>query len=874
MFTEQQRIKEKANPKSVWPKWGPYLSERQWGTVREDYSADGNAWEYITHEKARSYAYRWGEEGIGGLSDENQLLCFSWAFWNGQDPCLKERLFGLSGAQGNHGEDVKEYYFYLDNLPSHSYMKMLYKYPHQAFPYQQLMDENANRTKQETEFELEETGVFEDDAYFDIYMEYGKVAAEDLLIRCTIINRGQEKASLHILPQLWFRNTWRWGYDDYQPQLRANGDLTIQVDDQRLGEDPYLFYAQNQDGQLLFCENETNTQKLYNYTSLRSSYKDAINEYVVNQQWHVVNRLQKGTKAAIHYSLELAPGEERELSFRLSNRAMEQPFYHFNEMLQQCRKGADEFYRSIQKRRLSEDACNIQRQAYAGMLWSKQFYYLDVPQWLKGDPAMPAPPVERHQGRNYEWLHLNNADIISMPDKWEYPWYAAWDLAFHCIPLAKIDPVFAKQQLILLTREWYMHPNGQLPAYEWNFSDVNPPVHAWAAWEVYTMEKQATGNGDAEFLEAIFHKLLINFTWWVNRKDQDNRNIFQGGFLGLDNIGVFDRSAPLPGGGRLEQADATSWMAMYCLNMMRIALELALSNHVYEDMGTKFFEHFLLIAGAMNNVGGEDIAIWDEEDAFFYDVLHIPGIGNEQLKIRSIVGLIPLFAVEVLNAEVLEQLPEFAKRLNWFLKYRPDLAKLVSRWETEGVGQTHLLSLLRGHRMKCLIRKMVAEAEFLSDYGVRSMSAYHHFNSYCYIGSGQRLCISYVPGESDSDLFGGNSNWRGPIWFPINYMLIKSLLAFHRYYGDEFLVEYPTGSGQKMTLKAISQKMAQRLVALFTKDENGYRPVYGQSELFQNSPHFKDHLLFYEYFHGDTGKGLGASHQTGWTGLIVDLMEM
>lgn len=874
MSTEQQRINEKANPKSLWPKWGPYLSERQWGTVREDYSADGNAWAYITHEKARSYAYRWGEEGIGGLCDQDQLLCFSWAFWNGQDPFLKERLFGLSGAQGNHGEDVKEYYYYLDNLPSHSYMKMLYKYPHQAFPYQQLIDENANRTKQEAEFELAETGAFDADAYFDLYMEYGKVEAEDLLIRCTIINRGKEKAALHILPQLWFRNTWRWGYDEYQPQLSGNGDFTIQVDDQRLGGEPYLFYAQTQEGQLLFCENETNTQKLYHYTSPRSSYKDAINEYVVNQQSHVINRMHKGTKAAIHYAVELEPGEEREFSFRLSNHSLAQPFDQFNELLQHCREEANEFYKTIQKSHIGADARNIQRQAYAGMLWSKQFYYLDVPQWLKGDPAMPAPPVERQEGRNYEWMHLNNADIISMPDKWEYPWYAAWDLAFHCIPLAKIDPVFAKQQLILLTREWYMHPNGQLPAYEWNFSDVNPPVHAWAAWEVYTMEKQKTGTGDEKFLEAIFHKLLINFTWWVNRKDQDNRNIFQGGFLGLDNIGVFDRSAPLPGGGRLEQADATSWMAMYCLNMMRIALELALSNHVYEDMGTKFFEHFLLIAGAMNNVGGEDIAIWDEEDAFFYDVLHIPGIGNEQLKIRSIVGLIPLFAVEVLSAEVLEQLPEFAKRLNWFLKYRPDLAKLVSHWETEGVGQTHLLSLLRGHRMKCLIRKMVSEAEFLSDYGVRSMSAYHHFNSYCYIGSGQHWCISYVPGESDSDLFGGNSNWRGPIWFPINYMLIKSLLVFHRYYGDEFLVEFPTGSGHKHTLKDVARKLAQRLLAIFTKDEKGHRPVFGDSELFRSSPHFKELVLFYEYFHGDSGKGLGASHQTGWTGLIVDLMEM
>ncbi|TAJ11289.1 glucosidase [Marinilabiliaceae bacterium JC017] len=873
MKAEHERIAEKADKNSRWNKWGPYLSERQWGTVREDYSADGNAWGYITHDKARSYAYRWGEEGIGGICDKNQYLCFSLALWNGHDPFIKERLFGLSGAQGNHGEDVKEYYYYLDNVPSHSYMKMLYKYPHQAFPYKQLIEENAKRNKQE-EYELVDTGIFDEQAYFDVFIEYGKVGPEDLLIRITAVNRGFSQARLDLLPQLWFRNTWSWGYDAYRPRMCVLKDKHIKIEDDRLNTQPYFLYVGDSDGQLLFCDNETNTERLYDYQGDSVFYKDGINDFVVKGQDHAINWERSGTKVAINYPCDLEPGASKVVTLRLSNAVLADPFVDFNDLFLTCINDADAFYVDIQAALKNEDAKNIQRQAYAGMLWSKQFYYFDVPQWLNGDPAMPSPPGERQDGRNREWLHLNNADIISMPDKWEYPWYAAWDLAFHCISFAKIDVIFAKQQLILLTREWYMHPNGQLPAYEWNFSDVNPPVHAWAAWEVYEMEKQKTGQGDMKFLEAIFHKLLINFTWWVNRKDLDNRNVFQGGFLGLDNIGVFDRSASLPGGGRLEQADATSWMAMYCLNMMRMALELAIANDVYENMATKFFEHFLLIAGAMNNVGGEGIQIWDDEDEFFYDVLHIPGIGNEQLKIRSIVGLIPLFAVEVLDADLLAQVPEFAARLKWFLTYRPDLAKLVSRWEEGGVGHTHLLSLLRGHRMKCLVKKMVAQTEFLSDYGVRSMSAYHHINSYCYIGGGQRLCISYVPGESDSDLFGGNSNWRGPIWFPINYMLIKSMVVFHRYYGDDFLVEYPSGSGRKATLLEIARQLAGRLANIFLKNSNGNRPVFGNKELFQSSPYFRDNLLFYEYFHGDNGKGLGASHQTGWTGLITEILEM
>jgi hypothetical protein len=869
MEKERERLDEAKLKKNNWKKWGPYLSEREWGTVREDYSPNGDSWNYLTYDQARSRAYRWGEDGIGGICDEQQLLCFAFGFWNGKDTHLKERFFGLSNPQGNHGEDIKEYHFYLDNVPTHSYMKMLYKYPQSEFPYNILVNENAKRGRDESEYELIDTGLFNEDRYFDIFIEYAKAEAEDILIRATIYNRYKENAELNIIPQLWFRNTWAWGLDNYKPIIRSTVENHLDIEHKEL-KNFKLYFDGKPD--IIFCDNETNFQKLYSVENKSLFCKDGINDFIVGKENNLINS-EKGTKAGLNFKKIIQPEKPFQIRLRLTNKTNEAPFEKFEEIFNEKITDANYFYSGVQKNLKNGELKKLQRQAFAGMLWNKQFYFYDIARWLSGDPSQPAPPPQRKSGRNSNWVHLNNFDIISMPDKWEYPWYAAWDLGFHCITLAIIDAEFAKHQLIHLTREWYMHPNGQLPAYEWNFSDVNPPVHAYAAWRVYKIdEKNNNGAGDKRFLEAVFHKLLLNFTWWVNRKDADDRNIFQGGFLGLDNIGVFDRSSDIPDGSHIEQADGTSWMAMYCLNMMRISLELSKEKPVYQDLATKFFEHFLYIAGAMLNIAGEGINMWDEDDEFYYDVLHTSGNKHQKLKVRSIVGLIPLFAVEVIEPEIMKSCPEFAARLEWFLNYRKDLAGLVSHWEIMGKGERRLLSLLRGHRMKCLLKRMLDENEFLSDYGIRALSKYHSTNPFVFRSDGREFTVKYVAGESDSGLFGGNSNWRGPVWFPVNFLIIESLQRFHHYYGDDFKVEYPTGSGTFLTLRDISEKLTERLIKLFAVDKNGNRPSNGNAEKFNKDKYFKDYILFQEYFHGDSGAGLGASHQTGWTGLIAKLI--
>jgi hypothetical protein len=868
---EQARLGEDARGKRNWRLWGPYLSERQWGTVREDYSPYGNAWDSFPHDAARSRAYRWGEDGIAGISDEQQRLCLALALWNGRDPILKERLFGLTNSEGNHGEDVKELYYYLDATPTHSYLKMLYKYPQREFPYAGLVEENRRRGKSEPEFELIDTDAFVDDRYFDVFVEYVKVAPDDLLMSVTIHNRGPEAATLHVLPQLWFRNTWSWKQGSVRPGIECENAGTVLARHAELGK--YRLYA-TREPEWLFCDNDTNTRRLYGTDGPSQHPKDAFHNYLIAGRKEAVNPLASGTKAGAHYALDISAGGTSRLRLRLKAGAIGDPFRNFDDSIDKRRQEADEFYEELQVELTDPEARRVQRQAFAGMIWSKQFFYYDVPEWLRGDPAQPPPPPERRRGRNHEWKHLNNADIVSMPDKWEYPWYAAWDLAFHCIPLALVDPEFAKSQLVLLTREWYMHPNGQLPAYEWAFGDVNPPVHAWSAWRVFQIDRKRRGDtGDLAFLERVFHKLMLNFTWWVNRKDAQGRNVFQGGFLGLDNIGCFDRSAPLPTGGFINQADGTSWMAMYSLNLMRIALELAMNDHVYEDIATKFFEHFLFIAQAMNDMGEEGVGLWDEKDEFYYDVLN-PSVGGVvPLKVRSMVGFVPLFAVETLEPEVLERLPGFAQRVEWFLNYRPDLANLVSRWNEPGHGQRRLLSLLRGHRMKCLLRRMLDESEFLSEYGVRALSRYHRDQPYVFSANGQGLTVAYQPAESNSGLFGGNSNWRGPIWFPVNYLIIESLEKFHYYYGDEFKVECPVGSGNFMNIAQVAAELSRRLARIFLPDAEGRRPVFGHTPRMQNDPRFRDHVLFYEYFDGDSGRGVGASHQTGWTGLVAKLLQ-
>ena len=870
---EKLRLLACTEKNPAWKKWGPYLSERQWGTVREDYSESGTAWDYFPHDHARSRAYRWGEDGIAGFSDSRLRLCLSLALWNGADLILKERLFGLTNGEGNHGEDVKELYYYLDATPTHSYLKMLYKYPQAAYPYANLVEENRRRGMGAPEYELLDTGVLADHRYFDVFVEYAQAEIGDVLMRITIHNRGPDSAPIHVLPQLLFRNSWSWGPNRPKLRLRTAGQAIV-AEHETLGT--YHCYAQSsaESGfRWLLTENETNVRKLYGCEA-PGPFKDAFHDYVIHGNHDAVSLTGQGTKAAAYFQMEIPGRSSAHVHMRLSNRALETPFADFDAVFAARIADADEFYADLQHNIDNDDARLVQRQALAGMIWSKQFFYFDIPEWLRGDPEQPRPPPARRRGRNRDWAHLNNADIISMPDKWEYPWYAAWDLAFHTISLAMIDPDFAKEQLILLTREWYMHPNGQIPAYEWAFGDVNPPVHGWAAWRIYQMDRNRRGGkGDLNFLERVFHKLMLNFTWWVNRKDAEGRNVFQGGFLGLDNIGVFDRSAQLPTGGHIDQADGTSWMAMYALNLMRIALELAQTNPVYEDIATKFLEHFLHIAEAMSNVGEAGIGLWNEEDKFFYDVLHLPDGSMVPLKVRSMVGLIPLFAVETLEPELLAKVPQFTKRLEWFLQYRPDLAKLVSHWSAEGRGKRRLLSLLRGHRMKRLFARMLDETEFLSDYGIRAISKYHQDHPYLFQVGGSEMSVHYLPGESNSGLFGGNSNWRGPIWFPVNFLLIESMQKFHHYYGDEFQIEYPTGSGRHISIDAAAREVAGRLTRIFLKDAHGRRPVYNQYPQIQDDPHFNDLILFYEYFHGDTGRGVGASHQTGWTGLVAKLLQ-
>ena len=884
---ERARLAEAHENTQPWYRWGPYLTERQWGTVREDYSPTGTAWDFFPHDHARSRTYRWGEDGLLGISDEECRMCFALSLWNGEDPILKERLFGLTGSEGNHGEDVKEYYYFLDNTPTHSYMKALYKYPQRAFPYTDLVAENRRRGREEPEYELIDTGAFADDRYFDVTVEYAKADPTDILIRITAINHGPDTAHLHLLPTLWFRNTWSWGSEEHdpipRPELHAvdvpwaldgvEGYSLVRATHSTLGEYWLACRYNAKQPQLLFTENESNAERLWGVQNRTLYVKDGINDAVVNGVYDAVNPKSVGTKVAAHYDFSITPGATQTVILRLSAMQHTSPFEHAEEVFKARQKEAESFYQAYGAKNMSDDARLVQRQAFAGLLWSKQFYYYDIDMWLNGDPSGPPPPESREQERNAEWRHLNNADIISMPDTWEYPWFAAWDLAFHCIPLALVDPEFAKKQLILLLREWYMHPNGQLPAYEWAFGDVNPPVHAWAAWRVYKIEKRRTGKADRDFLERIFQKLLLNFTWWVNRKDSEGHNVFQGGFLGLDNIGVFDRSAPLPTGGHLEQADGTAWMGMYCLNMLMIALELARENRVYEDVATKFFEHFLYIAGALNNIGGDGISLWDEEDQFFYDVLHMPDDSRVPLKVRSLVAFIPLLAVETIEPDLLDALPDFKARLEWFLEHRPNLAKLVSRWHEPGMEDRRLLALVRGHRMKRLLKRMLDPEEFLSDYGIRAISKYHAEHPYDYRTHGMDYVVSYEPGESSTGLFGGNSNWRGPIWFPINFLLIETLQKFHHYYGDDFLVECPTGSDQKLTLWQIADMLSCRLTHIFQRGDDGRRPVFGANETFQSNPHWRDYPLFHEYFHGDTGRGVGASHQTGWTALVAKLLE-
>jgi hypothetical protein len=869
MTAEQQRLDEARQRTKHWKRWGPYLSERAWGTVREDYSPHGSAWDYFPHDHARSRAYRWNEDGIAGISDRQQRICFAVALWNGRDPILKERLFGLTGNEGNHGEDVKEYYFYLDSTPTHSYMKYLYKYPQGEFPYGQLVEENRRRGKDAPEFELIDTGIFDGDRYFDVVVEYAKADVDDILIKVTVTNRGGEAASLNLLPTVWFRNTWSWNQNGTaKPWLQGTSDSVVELNHKDVGK-RWLYC----DGapELLFTENNTNTQRLFHFTNGSGYVKDGINDYVVHGNQQAVNPEHRGTKAAANYRLTIAPGETATVRLRLSDH--ERDFTDFETIFADRIHEADEFYQTIVPTDLSDDARLVMRQAFAGMLWSKQYYHYVIEQWLDGDPATPKPPKERVHGRNHEWKHLYNADVISMPDKWEYPWYAAWDLAFHCVPLALVDSDFAKDQLLLMLREWYMHPNGQLPAYEWAFGDVNPPVHAWAAWRVYKIEKKRRGVGDTVFLKRVFQKLLLNFTWWVNRKDADGMNIFQGGFLGLDNIGVFDRSAPLPTGGHIAQSDGTSWMAMYALNLLAIAMELAKEDPCFEDVASKFWEHFIYIAHAMNNRGDDEIRLWDDQDGFFYDVLHLPQGKPFPMKVRSMVGLIPLFAVETLEPELLERLPDFKKRMEWFIENRPDLTANVACMRTPGNGERRLLSIVNKEKIESVLRFMLDENEFLSQYGIRAISRYHKDHPYVLQVNGTEHRVDYEPAESSTGLFGGNSNWRGPIWFPLNYLLIESLQKFYYYLGDDFKVECPVGSGQMLTLWEVAGEISKRLSRIFLKDDNQRRPVFGGAEKFQTDPNWRDLVPFHEYFNGDNGSGIGASHQTGWTGLVAKLLQ-
>jgi len=878
MTAEHQRLADAGARRADWKNWGPYVSERAWGTVREDYSETGEAWEAFPHDHARSRAYRWSEDGLGGFCNRYQNVCLGIALWNEQDPILKERLFGLTGNEGNHGEDVKEYYYYLDGTPTHSYMKMLYKYPQVAYPYGRLVQENQRRSRHEPEFELVDAlgRGFRQNRYFDIFIEYAKATEEDILCRITAVNRGPDTAPLHLLPHLWFRNTWSWDAERPSPRMHdsSHGNLTcVEVNHRHLGTWWWHVFAPGASPPpLLFTENETNTERLFGTPNASPYVKDGINDTVVNDRPGRVNPDGWGTKAAAHVRTMVRPGESYTVKLRFAKERMLQPFRSFNTVFEQRIKEADAFYAAIQQPRLSEDERRVQRQAFAGLLWSKQFYHYSVDLWLNGDPDGPKPPRERKRGRNHEWTHLYNLDVLSMPDKWEYPWYAAWDLAFHMIPVAMIDPEWAKRQFILLLREWYMHPNGQLPAYEWAFSDVNPPVHAWAAWRVYKITRDATGQADTLFLEQVFQKLLLNFNWWVNRKDEDGHNVFQGGFLGLDNIGVFDRSAPLPSGGHLDQADGTAWMGMYCLNMLAMALELAQTHPAYEDMATKFFEHFVYIARSINRTCGGS-GLWNETDGFYFDILHLPDDTLVPLKIRSFVGLIPLFAVETLEPDLLEKLPRFRQRMEWFIKYRPELIRNLSLDTEHGMHGRCLLSLVNRDRLERVLGSMLDEDRFLSDYGLRALSKEYKDHPYVFQVDGRRHTVAYEPAESTTGLFGGNSNWRGPIWFPVNYLMIESLQKYHHFYGKTLDVEMPSGSGRRRTLDAVAADLSRRLIRIFLRDETGRRPFYGGNAYFQQDPHWRDHILFYEYFHGDNGAGIGAAHQTGWTALVAKLIQ-
>jgi hypothetical protein len=866
---EKTRLLEASSRAQYWRRWGPFLSDREWGTVREDYSAEGTAWEYFPFEHAHLRAYRWGEDGIAGICDNHQRLCFAPAFWNGRDSILKERFYGLTGNQGNHGEDVKEIYYYLDSTPTHSYMKFLYKYPQAEFPYAQLYGENRRRTRKDPEFELIDTGIFDSDRYFDIQIEYAKCSVDDILIRISVTNRGPERACLHLLPTLWFRNTWAWKQGSPRPSMKRYGDASIDIEHESLGSYQLTLDSTRP---MLFTENESNARALWGLENNPPYVKDAFHRRVIHNEIDAVNPSETGTKACAWYQLDVAPGETEVIRLRLAEKSQPSTLVHdIDGIFARRIAEADEFY-SFCPSTLSEDGKRVQRQAFAGLLWSKQYYHFVVNDWLKGDPTQPVPPRERLTGRDSQWIHLFNEDVLSMPDTWEYPWYAAWDLSFHMIAMSLVDPDSAKSQLKLFLREWYMHPNGQIPAYEWAFGDVNPPVHAWACWRVFQIDRKLSGRPDYAFLETIFHKLLLNFTWWVNRKDSEGSNIFEGGFLGLDNIGVFDRSAPLPTGGHIEQSDGTSWMAMYCLNMMKIAIELAtMVDPLYEDVASKFFEHFLYIAHAMNEMG--DGGLWDETDGFFYDSLHLPDGTLLRMRVRSMVGLIPLFAVDTMEQETIDKLPGFRRRMEWFTTHRPDLCGNLASLSRQGVEQRRLLSVVTRARLVRITERMLAEAEFLSPYGIRSLSKFHDANPYKMHVNGQEYRVDYEPAESRTGLFGGNSNWRGPVWFPLNFLLIESLQKFHYYFGDDLKVEFPSGSGNKVNLSDVATQLSKRLSHLFLRDGEGRRPVFGGSQKFQNDPHFKDNILFYEYFHGDNGAGIGANHQTGWTALVAKLLQ-
>ncbi|HUO33544.1 MAG TPA: hypothetical protein VMU43_00990 [Candidatus Acidoferrum sp.] len=884
-MVEECRRLEQGREGMVWKKWGPYLSERQWGTVREDYSKDGDAWSYFSHDQARSRAYRWGEDGLAGISDDRQNLCFALALWNGRDPILKERLFGLTNKEGNHGEDVKEYYFYLDNTPTHSYMKYLYKYPQQAFPYDDLVATNKKRTRHDFEYELLDTGIFDADRYFDVFVEYAKETPEDILIKISVWNRGPDPASLHILPTLWFRNTWSWSEGAVRPILRVRegvkGANVVAASHPELGE--RFLYCEG-GVPLLFTENETNSERIFGTPNRMPYVKDSINDFVVHQQSAGLNSKQTGTKVSPHYRVTVSPGRCEVIRLRLNcidpeeltashSAATRNPFgEHFDVVVRTRQEEADEFYSTVIPSKLDADARKVMRQAVAGTLWSKQFYYFDVDKWLEEHGANLFKPKGRAQ-RNYHWHHMHNADIISMPDKWEYPWYAAWDLAFHILSLSMVDEEFAKQQLDLMLEGRYMHPSGQLPACEWDFSDVNPPVHAWSTIFTYRLEKVRRGRGDLDWLERSFQKLLLNFTWWVNRKDRTGKNAFEGGFLGLDNIGVFDRSAPLPTGGYLEQADGTAWMALFCQNMLEIATQLALERPSYTEMCVKFAEHFVWIASAMVHAG-EDTGMWDEEDGFFYDVLRLPDGKSQRMKVRSMVGFLPMCAVTVFEGELLAKYPEVSKPMRRLLSARPELAANIHDPAKAGCSGRLMTAVLNETNLRRMLSRMLDDNEFLSPYGIRSVSRYHAEHPYVFRVEGQESSVAYLPAESDTDMFGGNSNWRGPIWMPVNALIIRALLMYFLYYGEGFTIECPTGSGRMMNLYQVAEELSRRLVSIFLRDKDGKRPVYGGAAKFQKDPHWRDLLLFYEYFHGDNGAGLGASHQTGWTGIIARAMHL